>query len=173
MITGIIGTTQGGTSAVAAVVKSLGVSITGLDRTLDDAGLFATDANHATVAKSRGTDWAWKYPIAYIPHEYPVLKVTDRFIVVWRDPIARSVHHRDLNAPNMPVFNEWFDIVRTYKRVPGPVLHVSYEKLLVKTDETVQMIADFLDIPVTKEALLAVNAQKGYEMTKEVNCGVV
>lgn len=165
MIIGIIGMTQGGTSAVAAVVRALGYPIEGLDRTLDDAELFGPEKIPQNIVQARGTRWAWKYPVAY---DY-TLDFSDKFIVVWRDPIARATHHRDLNAPNQTIFDEWFTITDTYRTIPKPHLHVSYEKLLTKTSETVQMIADFLEVPNNSSALRAVNHLKGYDWNKELH----
>jgi hypothetical protein len=168
MIIGILGMTQGGTSAVASVVYSLGVKMYGLDRTLDDAELFGPPKIPLSVVKQRGPDWAYKYPTNAKDHD---LSFTDKFIVVWRDPIARAVHRRDFNAPNPEYLKDYIPQAEKLLATPGPVLHVSYEKLLLHTQETCQTIADFLEKPLTKEALLAVDPQKGYERTKEVNKG--
>ena len=172
MIIGIIGMTQGGTSAVASVVKSLGVPMWGLDRTLDDAELFGPVEIPQAVITERNMSnplWAWKYPVGYSGD----LDFSDKIIVVWRDPIARSTHRRDLNAPNMTVFDESFERMDTFRRIRQPHLHVSYEKLLQKTPEVVQMIADFIGVPAVKDAVRAVDAQKGYEKTKEVHDSVL
>lgn len=172
MIIGIIGMTQGGTSAVASVVKALDVPMWGLDRTLDDAELFGPIKIPTEVIEKRNslkTLWAWKYPLAY-SHE---LDFSDKFIVVWRDPIARATHRRDLNAPNMSVFNESFELMESFRKIKKPHLHVSYEKLLQKTPEVVGSMADFIGVPVTPLALLAVDPKKGYEKTKEINEGVI
>lgn len=165
MIAGIIGMTQGGTSAVASVVKALGYPMWGLDRTLDDAELFGPVEVPKEVIRKRGDRWACKYPMAYGPE----LDFVDKIIVVWRDPVARATHRRDLNSVNQPVFDESFELMETFRHVKQPHLHVSYEKLLTRTEENVQMIADFLGVPATKEAVQAVDWQKGYEKTREVN----
>ena len=166
MVIGIIGTTQGGTSAVAAIVKALGVPLSGLDRCLDDAELFGPVKFPQNVVDERNSKyplWAWKYPIANTPAEYPILNQTDRLIIVWRDPIARAVHRRDLNAPNMTVFKEWFEVVNSYRNVRGPHLHVSYEKVLQKPEEMVQAIADFINVPYKQSAVRAIDPVKGYD----------
>lgn len=166
MILGIIGATQGGTSATAAVVKELGLPLDGLARCLDDAELFGpVSFPEEVVARRNGQygNWAWKYPIAYLPEEYPVLAHTDKLIVVWRDPIARAVHRRDLNAPNQTIFDEWFELADTFKRIKQPHLHVSYEKLLTKPEESVRTIADFLGVPYKQSAVKAIDHVKGYD----------
>lgn len=172
MIVGILGTTQGGTSAVAAVVKALGLPMVGLDRTLDDHELFATaytEGHWEKILAERkekfGTHWAWKYPVAYEKK----FDFSDKFIVVWRDPIARAVHRKDLNAPRMDQVAEWYAITDTFLHIGKPVLHVSYEKLLQKPREVVQMIADFLEVRPNGTAIRVVNPQKGYEAVKELN----
>lgn len=166
MIIGIIGATQGGTSAVAAVVRDLGVPLHGLARCLDDGELFGPVhlPKHIVAQRNQmyGT-WAWKYPIAYRPNEYPLLGMTDKLIVVWRDPLARAVHKRDFNAPNMTVFDEWFELAGTFRTIPTPHLHVSYEKLLVKPEESVRTIADFLEVPYNSSAVRVINPEKGYD----------
>ena len=167
MVVGIIGTTQGGTSAVAAVVKSLGVPLEGLDRCLDDAALFGPVEIPQEVIADRNQKhphWAWKYPMAYSKD----LDFTDRFIVVWRDPVARAVHKRDFNAPNPVIFKEWFEITNTFLEIPQPVLHVSYEKLLVYPQKSVQTIADYLNVAVNPQAVAAINQKAGYDANKVV-----
>lgn len=166
MIYGIIGTTQGGTSAVAAVVRDLGVPLEGLARCLDDGELFGPTEFPEEVVTERNAKygtWAWKYPIPYRPVEYPILSHTDRIIVVWRDPLARAIHRRDFNAPNMTVFEEWFELSDTFRRIEQPHLHVSYEKILTKPEESVRNIADFLGIPYKQSAVRAIDHVKGYD----------
>lgn len=166
MILGIIGATQGGTSAVAAVVKELGLPLEGLARCLDDAELFGpVDFPEEVVARRNGQygNWAWKYPIAYLPSEYPILAHTDKLIIVWRDPLARSIHKRDFNAPNMTVFNEWFELAKTWRKIPLPHLHISYEKLLVRPEESVRTIADFIGLPYKQSAVMKIDPDKGYD----------
>lgn len=166
MTIGIIGMTQGGTSAVAAVVRGLGVHLDGLDRCLDDGELFGPVKFPQEIVDERNRKyplWAWKYPIPHIPAEYPILNQTDKLIVVWRDPIARAVHRRDLNAPNLTVFKEWFELANTFRNIKTPHLHVSYEKVLQKPEEMVQTIADFINVPYKQSAVRAIDPVKGYD----------
>jgi hypothetical protein len=162
MVIGIIGMTQGGTSAVAAVVRNLGFPLFGVPRCLDDAALFGPEEIPQSIIEQRIREhpkWAWKYPVAYSED----LDFSTHFIVVWRDPIARAVHRRDLNAPNPVVFDEWFEIAPTFSKISKPVLHVSYEKLLQHPQKQVQTIADFLGTPISLAAIQAVDPQKGYD----------
>lgn len=165
MIIGIIGMTQGGTSAVAAVVRELGIPLQGLPRCLDDAALFGPEEIPMGIVRQRTLEhpkWAWKYPIAYSKE----LDFTTHFIVVWRDPLARAIHRRDFNAPNPTVFDEWFTLAETFRSVPRPHLHVSYEKLLQHPETSVQTIADFLGVSYKQSAAQTINPKLGYDANK-------
>lgn len=165
MIIGIIGMTQGGTSAVAAVVRELGVFLQGLPRCLDDAALFGPEEIPHGIVQQRTLEhpkWAWKYPIPYSEE----LDFTTHFIVVWRDPLARAIHRRDFNAPNPTVFDEWFEIAPTFRNIPRPTLHVSYEKLLQHPEKTVQTIADFINEPYKQSAACVIDPKAGYDANK-------
>lgn len=173
MITGIVGMEQGGTSAVAAVVKALGVTMYGTEMTLDDVELFGSTADRKKVVAGRTGDWAWKYPHRSTTEMVPE---TDRYILVFRDPAARAVHRRDLNTARPEYIRDGLsymsDVLSLYK-TGKPVLYVSYEKLLTKTPQMVTMIADFLGKPVTDLAKKVVDAESGYNKVIELNKGVL
>lgn len=157
--------TQGGTSAVAAVVRELGVFLQGLPRCLDDAALFGPEEIPAGIVRQRTLEhpkWAWKYPVPYSKE----LDFTTHFIVVWRDPVARAIHRRDFNAPNQQVFDEWFTIAPTFLHIPRPTLHVSYEKLLQHPETSVQTIADFIGQPYNPKVLSVIDPKRGYDANK-------
>lgn len=166
---------RGGTSAVAAVVKALGVTMHGSDMTLDDTELWGSRADRAAVMAGRVGDWAWKYP--HRPdHTEEKLPQTDRYILVFRDPAARGMHNRDLNTVTPERIAdglEFMQRVLLLYKTGKPVCFVSYEKLLTKTPEMVQVIADFVGKPVTPLAISVVDHQKGYQNVTDMNTGVL
>ena len=119
MITGIIGCERGGTSAVAVVVRALGIKMYGCDETLDDVEMFCKNPDRDAILSARGDDWGWKYP-----HKYGTRDVsyTDRFIVVYRDPIATA--SRGDALANILAWQE------SFSDIPSPKLEISYEKLI-------------------------------------------
>lgn len=167
---------RGGTSATAAVVKALGVPIYGSEYSLDDTEMFGAYAERDEIVKSRqGSDWAWKYP--YLPEaNIEEVPQTDKYILVFRDPVARAVNSKDFNTATPEKIRESLDfmqkVLNIYK-TGKPVCYVSYEKLLTCTPQMVQVIADFVGKPVNSLAIKVVNAEKGYENVKELNKGVL
>lgn len=175
MITGIIGMDRGGTSAVAAVVASLGVQMYGHERTLDDRELwtsFGKGLQTKELVAKRGGDWAWKIPYCFDADVEEVMPHTDQYLLVFRDPVARACHSKDLTNVTPERVRNGMNLLQRIAllyKTGKPVCYVSYEKLLTKTPETVALVADFLHVPYNEEAVAAVNHQKGYEQTQEVS----
>lgn len=176
MIYGIIGMDRGGTSATAAVVKSLGVTVYGCEHSLDDTELFGAYANRGEIIKSRaGSEWCWKYP--YNPEDgVEQIPETDKYILVLRCPAARAMNSKDLNAVTPEKIREsieWMQKLLPIYKTGKPVCYVSYEKLLTQTEEMVETIADFVGKPVTSLAKRVIDHKKGYENVKDLNKGVL
>lgn len=152
MITGIIGVQRGGTSAVAGVVYHLGMQMWGEDTTLDDNDLY----HNPEIIKQRTGDWAYKHTRMWQECD---TSFTDQYIFVFRDAVASSLHgHNDVNIDRLFFRHNIYSTYKTEK----PCLYVSYEKLLLHTEQTVQSIADFLGKEVTQQAIEVINPNKGY-----------
>lgn len=166
---------RGGTSATAAVVKSLGIPVHGTEHSLDDTELFGAYADVEKVVKGRRGTWAWKYP--YDPAGgLERVPQTDKYILVLRDPAARAMNSKDFNTVTPEKIREsieWMGGLLPIYKTGKPVCYVSYEKLLTKTPEMVQVIADFVGKPVTDLAIRVIDAEKGYENVKDLNKGVL
>lgn len=179
MITGIVGMDRGGTSAVAVVVKALGVHMYGCDHTLDDTEMWGSRADRSAVLAQRNAlvqrnalhhpyGWGWKYPFPWGRED---VSWTDRYIVVYRCPVARAVHGRAYNQLQAARVEDSLQKMKDLMLVPEPKLMVSYEKLLTDTRKVVQSIADFLEVPMNEDAIKVVDHVLGYESTKKYNEG--
>lgn len=137
---------------MAGVVYHLGVKMWGVDTTLDDNELF----QNPLAWKNRQGDWAYKHTRMWQESD---TSFTDRFIFVFRDAVASAIHgHTELNEDKMFYRHQLYSTFKTDK----PHIYVSYEKLLMHTENEVKKIADFLDMPVTPEAINIVKPKGHY-----------
>ncbi|MDQ2091949.1 sulfotransferase [Marimonas arenosa] len=162
----IFGLPRGGTTAVAGCIRKLGVFLgDDLPVNLEDP-LFSRPAKvNAELVAQRNADhavWGWKFPNAanYLDHIAKDLR-NSRLICVTRDLAAnglaiasRHAGFDDLRALET-VFLQTQKNYSLIMRFHRPTLLVSYEKLLLKTEETVREIAGFLGTEVSEAQIEA------------------
>lgn len=162
---GIFGNIGGGTSAVAGVVKILGIPMKGQPKTLDDDLLhFSAPSFH--ILKERKGTWAFKHPLLtdYI-EELHALIPNMKPIYVYRDPVAAAWRHTTkLNSPSL--FEEHLE--RQRKMMEGPKgLHLSYERIIRDREKAVHQIAEYIDRPFNERAVEWLDPSKGYRRVSE------
>lgn len=160
----IFGVPRGGTTAVAGCVRKMGLFIgSDLPVNLEDTEFSKAGRVNPQLVKARNAEhdiWGWKFPDAanYLDAIIQPLR-NPRFILVTRDLSA--------NANAIAARHGTFDTFRALEavmlktqknlsminRFRRPTLMVSYEKLLLKTDQTVREIAGFLNIGTTEEQI--------------------
>ncbi len=156
----IFGLPRGGTTAVAGCVRKMGVFIgNNLPVNLEDPEFSQGAMVTPKLVRSRNEEhdvWGWKFPNAsnYLDAIMPALR-NPRFIVVTRDQSA--------NANAITSRHGAFDKIRALETVAlqtqknfslimrfrRPTMFVSYEKLLLKTEQTVREISEFLNVGTT------------------------
>lgn len=160
----IFGLPRGGTTAVAGVVRKLGIFLgDDLPVNLEDRKFSKLAGVNAALIEARNAAhpvWGWKFPNAanYLDNIFRDLR-NPRFIVVTRDLAANSIaiSSRHGNYDRMRSLETV--ILNTQKnfsmisRMRKPTLLVSYEKLLLKTEQTVREMAEFLCVEASDEAI--------------------
>ncbi|SNS92952.1 sulfotransferase [Tropicimonas sediminicola] len=165
----IFGVNRGGTTAVAGVLSGLGIPLgTETGTNLEDRDFRLKRGLGAiveTVARrNEAFDvWGWKHPHSngYIEDLLPHLRNV-RFIVTTRDLGANALGmyaRGDENAvmslrASMKQTRRNLNFVLEHKR---PTLIVSYEKLLLRTEQTVSEIARFCGVEMTADHMRKIN----------------
>ncbi|MFD0980350.1 hypothetical protein [Tropicimonas aquimaris] len=165
----IFGVNRGGTTAVAGVLSGLGIPLgTETGTNLEDRGFRLKRGLGAiveTVARrNEAFDvWGWKHPHSngYIEDLLPHLRNV-RFIVTTRDLGANALGmfvRGDENAvmslrASMKQTRRNLNFVLKHQR---PTLIVSYEKLLLRTEQTAVEIARFCGVEMTGDHMRKIN----------------
>lgn len=151
----IFGLPRGGTTAVTGVVRRLGIFMgDDLPVNLEDplfSKLSKVSSKTVEARNAAHAVWGWKFPNAtqYLDNIFSDLR-NPRFIMVTRDLAANAIaissrhgNYNRLKSLEIVMLNTQRNFAMM-TRMRKPVLMVSYEKLLMKTDQTVREIADFL-----------------------------
>ena len=162
MVVGCIGVQRGGTTALAGVVKLLGYRMYPTNRALDDHELHkAIEHSEFEKVSKRGDEWAFKHTQIWQWHDRIEKCIPNiRYIFIFRDAVA-SAQHSNSHPSTDKIFHRYNQYAAF--RTDRPALYVSYEKLVLETEETVRTIADFVEKDVTQEAVAFVNKSKGYQ----------
>lgn len=157
----MFGVNRGGTTSVAGVCQQLGLFIGDkMDGNLEDRDLIpnrgAENLSAAiTERNSRFPVWGWKFPhlTERLPDLLPQLR-NPRFIIVTRDVTANLIgmttrNDRDAIKALGVVMRRTRKNVEFARRHKRPTLFVSYEKVLLSTEASVQEIADFVGLTPT------------------------
>lgn len=165
----VFGLERGGTSAVAGIVRALGIDLgSGLDRNNEDFAFHerSLEEMKQVVAERNATHdvWGFKYPNA--GQFLPVLSRSLRnpfYIVVHRDPVA-TAHSRsrwDGEETERPAMMALFEAgsrdqanVSFALATDRPVLLVSNEKTESHREDLIREVADFLAVPPPSEDLM-------------------
>ena len=181
----VFGVRRGGTTAVARIVQELGINIgSNLSNNLEDTDFRISrglEAIRQTV-DARNTEfasWGWKHPqpYKYLPDLIPQLR-NPKFIFVTRDLTANALGIG--TRENIPFEGAVENAQGLAKRGMSlikaheiPALFVSYEKLLVKTESSIQEIASFLEVtPKTariSEIALLISPGRYRQMAKKLS----
>lgn len=154
----VLGAARGGTSAVAATLDALGVSMGrgALPPVYEDLELaLAVEAGREADAlaliseRSAASPWGFKRPAfsRYVERYHPHLGNV-RYVAVFRDPLATAVRAQlsseaDLLGTMRRTLAEYRRIKDFLRNCPAPALLVSYEKLLENPAAFVDALAAF------------------------------
>ena len=163
MIYGVVGQRKGGTSAVAGVLKILGVDMKYRDQgRLDDADLIMATRRGEVVVKrlikERGYDWGFKHPLLEYDKVLPLLP-RYKLIYVYRDPVAVIQHYKPEASSGQ--IKKHLEEMEYFTNLPLG-LNVSYEKLFDRTEEQVARIAKYVGLPFNEKAVRWVKEGKNY-----------
>ena len=157
----VVGVNRGGTSAVAATLDALGLSLgaSAAEPNFEDAS-FASALRQRDWARLRSlvTDreakepmFAWKHPDSR-RHLWRIHRYfsNPRYIFVYRDIFAianrkRLVHQRNILWSMATSLWDYAKILLFIQTVKPYALHVSYEKLLTNRDHFIDALATFCD----------------------------
>ncbi len=159
----IFGTRRGGTSMIAGLVRALGLDLgnVGARKNNEDARFqYRTRAEMLETIEARNAEfdvWGWKFPAAagYLPEVAPAIR-NPYFIVVYRDAVAAALSQAGKDRPgrrrsprmSLHESNANANTNTGFVLASGrPCLLVSHEKAIVKTEELVNEVADFLAFP--------------------------
>ena len=161
----ISGHARGGTTCVTRIVKALSVNI--LVSHADSKNMEDVPFSELIEAKEwdkvqswidkrneRHTEWGFKRPFVLQRLGKEVNRFrSPKLILVTRDiqAITESIHRYQLNAPPedqtvLNVFNGLCREVAAFQNAEADKLVVSYESCMLRTEEAVQRIADFLGV---------------------------
>lgn len=161
---GIFGNIGGGTSAVAGVVKLLGISMDGHPKTLDDNALYSS-LPHFRILNDRKGTWAFKHPLLTDHIEEIAARVNLKPIYVYRDPVAAAWRH-DTKMNTVEMFEE--HLRRQQRMMNGPDgLHLSYERIIRDRVNAVQVIADYVGKEPNRKAVDWLDPSLGYRRISE------
>lgn len=164
IVFGIFGNVGGGTSAVAGVVKLLGIPMEGHPKTLDDNVLYASLPHFRILTERRGT-WAFKHPLLTDHVEEIAKRVNLKPIYVYRDPVAAAWRH-DTKMNTKEMFEE--HLRRQQLMMNGPDgLHLSYERIIRNRENAIQMIADYVGKEPNQKAVDWLDPSLGYRRISE------
>lgn len=157
----VFGVERGGTSPIAGIVRGLGIYMgDNLEQNNEDPLFVHKPVSQIKqIIRTRNSThevWGWKFPKAAI--ELP-LYISDlrnpHLIIVIRDPMATALGNQKWNGPEKNrhfrfILNE----ISAYNAqnigfsltANVPTLLVSYEKFRENLEDTIDMIASFLDI---------------------------
>ncbi len=158
----VLGAARGGTSAVAACLDALGISMGrgALPPVYEDLELALAieegreaDARALIDERSTVSPWGYKRPgfSRYLPHYHAALGNV-RYIAVFRDPLATALRAQlsseaDLLGTMRRTLDEYRRSQQFLRESGAPALLVSYEKLLENPAGFVDALADFCGCP--------------------------
>ena len=160
----IIGIVRGGTTAVAGCMRKMGLNIgSNLPNNLEDPDFsHGPSVNQELVAGRNAAHpvWGWKFPHGanYIERIFPRLR-NPRFVVVTRDlaanGLAIAARHGDQSLEDaleisLKQTRKNHDLVLKLRQ---PTLMLSYEKLILKPEQTIAELAEFMDVELTEQLL--------------------
>lgn len=160
----VFGCPRGGTTAVARCVGALGIFMgDDMGVNFEDPLFGAGNPKKRDTVKARNkahSVWGWKFPNAvnYLDAIAPALR-NPRYICVTRDVTANGlgISARDKNFDDvMAVERSLQNTQRNFTfllRQQRPSLLVSYEKLIMKPEEVLADLSDFLGVSPSQEQL--------------------
>ncbi len=170
------GVVRGGTSAVAGVMRKLGVFMgDDVPNTHEDQEMINRGIPHRLrmIEKRNAAHkiWGWKDPDAvnYLHHLIPKL-INPHYVVVSRDAVAATKGHMRWHAREAKCAIG--DVVVQQQRnvmfslyCDAPVLFVSYEKVLMNPGSFIAELTAFLDVPPPQDeqSLIAFLAPGSYK----------
>ena len=170
------GVVRGGTSAVAGVMRKLGVFMgDDVPNNHEDQEMVNRANPHRlqVIAKRNATHkiWGWKDPNAanYLNQLIPKL-INPHYVIVCRDPVAATMGHMRWHAREAK-FAIGDIVVQQQRNVmfslycDAPVLFVSYEKVLMNPGSFIAELTAFLDVPPPQDeqSLIAFLAPGSYK----------
>jgi hypothetical protein len=157
----VFGTERGGTSPIAGIVRGLGVYMgDNLEGNNEDPLFMHKPVSRLKeVIRLRNSShavWGWKFPKAaqQLPLYLKSLR-NPHLIIVSRDPVAIALGNQRWNGPEMAKnFRFALNEAAVYNMqniglalaANVPTLLVSYEKFRGNFEDTIDMVASFLDI---------------------------
>jgi len=169
----VVGVGRGGTSAIAASLHTLGVTLGDNfnapnfeDTQMSEAFRARKWRNLKQLIKeseSKHSKFAWKLPDSnkqlnrinrYFSNPYYIFVYRDIFAIANRKNLAKN---DDLLTAMQTSLASYSRIIKFIKKNKINALHISYEKLLQNKDEYAQELALFCDIPASEELLQKVS----------------
>ncbi|MEM0955561.1 MAG: hypothetical protein AAGI24_15580 [Pseudomonadota bacterium] len=158
----VLGAARGGTSAVAATLDALGVSMGrgALPPVFEDLELSlaieqgrTADAAQLILTRSKVTPWGFKRPgYSRFASDYHSQLGNVRYVAVFRDPLATAM--RAQLSSEADILGTMRRTLEEYRRIKdflhgceAPALLVSYEKMLEAPAGFVDALADFCACP--------------------------
>lgn len=160
----VIGSTRGGTSAVAGAVRSLGVFMgQSLGRNHEDPKFLGTDHDFLLEQihnrNKHHKVWGFKAPHAIDMIDFYMEHLTNpHFIVIYRNPlaVAQSIRTRTGNSIRRGLNH----VIDFYSKIDAfldsneaPTLLLNYEKMTEQKDVAVTGMVDFLGLDVSTDKL--------------------
>lgn len=157
----VLGSPRGGTTLLIHSLARLGIFIgekvpfTGEDPFLAQYLAENNRLDLRSRLRNRSETWhkhAWKFPqILHQPQVFEDLPPSTRIILVFRDPVATGI--RGTKATKQPFLSELESaldyqtrMLNLAKSFPGPILYLSYEKILSNPGLLSKALAEFTEI---------------------------
>lgn len=173
----VIGLARGGTSAVAGVLREIGLPMgSNLGANHEDPEFLSKDINHIleVIARRNGTfrKWGWKMPHS---SEY-ILRIADKIrnphvIVPYRNILSVSISHMKHSEAAFETAFGYANARQSHlsevvSKLRCPTMLVNYEELLHDPQKHIRRIAQFVDTELTESSLATaadfINPAGGY-----------
>ena len=157
----VLGNFRGGTSAVAGILRLLGIPMgkrfdpANNHEDLDFQAKDVETINRLIQERNKEFDvWGWKDPMTIQNIDKLKNLRNPQFIVVFRDPYAKALSEQKYNnwtiEQGLKQAREYNSLLIDFALTHKCFL-ISYEKLLVYPEQEIKRLADFLGVDFKKE----------------------